>query len=294
MKDKIKLKLKTFLQGIVIIFVREFIRLRYGASEIKGKDYINSQTLKNRLNRNSFYSYLEPCQSILEIGCFDRPSLKFLDKNRKIDYADYFSKDELINRARKLGRNEKGIPDIKYVLSEGYDQIEEVYDAVVSNHCIEHVPDLIRHLKKVIKIIDGKGAYMFSVPDKRLTFDHFIRESTILDIIAAYLEKKEKPSLVSVMEHYLFTSHEWFLGKKKYETNNILKSEEIDSLFHRYLSSSYVDVHCWQFTPESMKKIINQLAELGFIKKPKSLKVFPYGGSNEFYVCINFSDKINL
>ena len=296
--DRIKLALKSFLQLFIIVIVREYIRLRYGEDKIIGKDYIDSKnSSKKRLTRKSFYSYLKPCESILEIGCFDRPSVEFLNKNRKIDYADFLSKDELIKRAKNhKGRNPNNVPNIKYVLSEGLEQIDEVYDAVVSSSCLEHVPDLISHLNQVIRITNGRGAYLFSVPDKRLTFDHFNRETTIIDVLTAHLEKRKRPSLVSVLEHYCFTSQEWFLGEKPFETykKKSLNMQKINKIFERYQSSEYIDVHCWNFTPKSMKNIISLLVELGYIKKPKSLKVFPYGSANEFFVCINYSNKINL
>ena len=295
----IKKKIKPYIHSVIVLFVREFIKLRYGTEDYKEKKIENIN--KNEFNftpltRNKFFSYLSPCYSILEIGAFDRPSLDSLDDDsRLIHYADYLSKEELINRAKKIpGRDISNIPEIKYVLSKGYSQIKIKYDAVISNHCIEHVPDLIVHLNQIYRITKGQGAYLFSVPDKRLCFDHFFSESTILDVLTAHLEKRKKPVLQDVLKHYLFTSHNWVIDKDPLDNITKESVEKINEISDFYQSSPYVDVHCWHFTPNSLSRIINQLSDLKYINKPKSIKIFPSGEGTEFYVALNYSDKVKL
>jgi SAM-dependent methyltransferase len=294
---KIKSIIKPFINILFSLFVREFIKQKYSKQDAINDDLSEKEKKvlnNNPLNRRSFYSNLSVCDNLLEIGCFDNPSLEFLKtSNRIIHYADYLSKKELINRAKNIkGRDPNNVPEIEYVLSKGFGQIERKYDAVVSNHCIEHVPDFILHLQQIHKILKGDGAYLFSVPDKRFCFDHFIPESTILDVLTAYLEKRKKPSLKSVLEHYCFTSQDWYFSDDPYEKSNPEQLNKINECLEIYKTNDYVDVHCWQFTPLSFTKIINKLSELQYIERPNSFKIFPSKDKSEFYVFINYSNKL--
>ena len=56
--------------------------------------------------------------------------------------------------------------------------------------------------------------------------------------------------------------------------------------FKEFSENEYVDVHCWQFSPLSIKKIFNQLMVLELIPSIAELKVYP--GGSEFYVAIAF------
>ena len=90
--------------------------------------------IQNKFNsRNEFLSLLKNYNSMLEIGCFDKPSLEEFRKNKKvkISYADWLSKEQLQERASKIkGRNKDDVPEIKYVLAKGYEQIKFNYEAV--------------------------------------------------------------------------------------------------------------------------------------------------------------------
>ena len=246
-------------------------------------------------NREDFLSLLSAKNSLLEIGVFDKPSLDFLctpNESKLIHYADWLSRDELIERATAIkngggDRNPSEIPEIQWILSQGYDQINHAYDAVVSHHCIEHQPDLIRHFLDVRSILVDGGWYFISLPDKNFCFDHFIPETTIVDLLAAYYLKRKSPQFQSVLEHRVFTSHTYFDGINPYDSYDPGMKKRFEDAFTDYSSSDYVDVHCWQFTPALFKKIVSQLAALGMIPPIDELKVYRAGG--EFYAAIAFS-----
>ena len=105
--------------------------LKYGINEGRPwQDYPESKNLSvgeiipfKFDNRDQFLSILENYNSMLEIGCFDKPSLEKFRKNKNviISYADWLSKEQLQERASKIkGRNKNDVPEIKYVLAEGY------------------------------------------------------------------------------------------------------------------------------------------------------------------------------
>ena len=245
--------------------------------------------------REDFLSLLSSKNSLLEIGAFDTPTLNFLytsNASKVIHYADWFSRDELIERATVIknaggDRNPSEVPEIKWILSQGYSQINCAYDAVVSHHCLEHQPDLIRHFLDVRSILADGGWYFVSLPDKNFCFDHFIPETTIVDLLDAYYSKRKSPQFKSILEHHVFTSHTYFDGINPYDSYDPGMKKRFEDAFSDYSSSNYVDVHCWQFTPTLFKKIVSQLAALGMIPPIDELKVYRAG--REFYAAIAFS-----
>ena len=95
----------------------------YGVHENRSSTVISS--------RNDFLSLLSNKTSLLEIGVFDSPTLDFLnemDSSRVVHYADWLSREELIERARIVkeqggARDASKIPEIQWVLSSGYDLV---------------------------------------------------------------------------------------------------------------------------------------------------------------------------
>lgn len=253
---------------------------KHGARESRVWTEINT--------RDSFLRLLEPQQSALEIGVFDRPSLEFLlEMGVSVDYADWMSKDELISRAQASeGRDPQCVPDIKYVLKHGYEQISLRYDAVVSHHCVEHQPDFIRHIWQIRSILAEHGSYFFTLPDKRCCFDHFIPESSIVDILDAFYCARVAPPFKSVLEHRCFTSHSFVDGINPYKSRDPAFVERFNLAFNEFNSIDYVDVHCWIFTPLSFKELYLQLTGFGLLPPCTDLKV--YTGSGEFYVAVQF------
>jgi SAM-dependent methyltransferase len=239
-------------------------------------------------DRMSLLSLLQPCQSILEIGVFDSPSLEFLKgKGKTIHYADWLDKESLIRRAASMaGRHPEKVPDIRYVLSDGYDQISARYDAIVSHHCVEHQPNLVQHLINVQSKLNPGGFYLFSVPDKRRCFDHFIPESTILDVIEAFYDQRQKPPLKSVFEHRCFTRHDFMASADPYISASPEMRACLDNAFSEFLQNAYVDVHCWQFTPYGFKQLYNQLLSLGIVPSYRDFCIYCAG--SEFYVALAF------
>ena len=245
-------------------------------------------------NRKGFLDLLFGRKSLLEIGVFDSPSLEFLtnsDESPLIHYADYLNQESLVARAKLLNQNGSSrdpqkIPEIKWVLSDGYEQINVKYDAVVSHHCVEHQPDLISHFTNVKSILEPGGWYLFTVPNKYLCFDHFIPESTIVDVLDSYYTKRTFPSFKSVLEQRVFISHTYHDGVNPYDSADTSMKEKFQQAFDEFCSSEYVDAHCWQFSPNNLRRILQQLSAFKLIPAINEFKI--YTGAFEFYVAIAF------
>jgi hypothetical protein len=207
--------------------------------------------------------------SCLEIGPFDTPILV----GNNVKYFDVLNKEQLIQRANNINRtgNINNIPYIHYVDKNGnLLSINDKFDLILSCHSIEHQIDFIGHLNDVAKLLNNNGYYVIIIPDKRLCFDHFINESTIADILDAHYNKRTRHRLKSVIEHRALICHNnptehWKNNHGTQNDTNTNIKEAIKEYLDAEKNNTYIDVHAWQFTPNSFRKIIKLLNELGLI-----------------------------
>ena len=279
-RDKINADMVFNMSGSskLVYFPNSFDKEKYKALHRDLKS-LNDNDLRNHYHKygrnegrraneilgvTSFINLIPLDVNSLEIGCFDNP--KLIGEN--VRYADWLNQNELIDRAKLLNRNPSGVPNIDYVLSEvDLGNIAEKFEVVFSCHVIEHQPDLIKHLVNVENLIENGDRYFLVIPDKRYCFDRFISESTIADVLSAHYEKRSRHTLKSIIEHRAMTTHNDCVSHWK--TPNLSSPDislaNIKNAISEYKEQDYVDVHAWQFTPESFARIIQLLNELGFI-----------------------------
>jgi SAM-dependent methyltransferase len=243
----------------------------------------------NIVNRYDLKSCITTNMLCLEIGPFDNPVLS----GPNVKYFDVLDSNDLKSRALKINRinNLNNIPYIDYVNEYGdLSIIPELFDIVLSCHSIEHQPDFIEHLNNVSKLLKPKGYYIIICPDKRYCFDHFIKESTIADIIFMNKSKHQKHTIKSVIEHRVLTCHNDCIR----HWNNDHGNQTIDENYSRLLdsikeyenSTEYLDVHSLQFTPTSFNKIINLLNKNNFIDLKVHQIYNTLHNTNEFFVIL--------
>jgi len=241
--------------------------------------------------REELLACLAGASHLLEIGPFDNPSLEGLrHPGLQIDYADQFSREEMVARARLyLERDPEAIPPIRYVLGDrGYGQIEQRYDAVVSHHCLEHQPDLIGHLLQVAALLKPGGVYLFTLPDQRRCFDRHLPPTTLIDVVTAHLEGRSRPPLQALVEHKCFTVRDWREAPNPLEQLQPQLRELLDAALEEYQSHPYVDVHCWKFTTERLRRLLRQLTTLAYL--PAAARWRTYNLGNEFAVVLGFTE----
>ena len=204
---------------------------------------------------------------ILEIGPLNRP----LIVGKFMSYFDLYPTIELKARATQEGLDPNTVPEINYNHPEGnLSSITRKFHDVISSHCLEHQPNLIRHLSQVSQILQGgRSRYWVVLPDKRFCFDALLPESSLSQIVQANYENPKKPNIWKVIEHRALTTHNdsiqhWqgfhgpFGVDLKARWQSAIKEFEA-------AEGNYIDVHCWQFTPNSFGQIISGLYTLGFI-----------------------------
>lgn len=202
----------------------------------------------------------------LEIGPFDNPLLR----GESVRYFDVLDSESLKERAARHKRPFGNVPEkIHFVEPNGDLSIcpKESFDIVFSSHCIEHQPDFIRHLQKVSRLLKDGGVYVLKVPDKRYMFDHFIAETNVAEVINAYENKERVHTFQSLVEHRMLITHNdgirHWLGD---HGNDNFSKKCFDDVLTEFKNSkgNYIDVHKWQFTPQSFRNLVNRLNVLGF------------------------------
>ena len=218
--------------------------------------------------RENYINLVHREESILEIGPFCNPAI--IGENVK--YFEVLDQDALIARAHACNYDIRQVPNIDYMSPIGdLSIVDRHFDACFSSHVIEHQPDLVRHLRQVTRILKPGGAYYLIVPDRRYCFDHFNVESSLARVLDAFYQKKTTHDLQSVIEHRVLVTHNdphrhWDGDHEDQLDSKVLEERLLYALSeHEAAAGGYIDVHAWQFTPDSLQAIIKALAQLGYI-----------------------------
>jgi hypothetical protein len=243
------------------------------------------------LSRKQFITDIPKVKS-LEIGPFASPCLS----GSQVDYFDVLDQQALQKRAIDLSLDAAGCPYIKYVSPNGdLSVVSESYRIVFSSHCIEHQPDLIRHLQLVEHLLEDHGFYYLVIPDKRYCMDAFLPESGISEVLQAFEENRKLHTLRRVIEHHGLTTHNmaWmhWLGIHGSKQSD---PERIRLAYDEYKAKkgAYIDVHAWQFTPSSFTGIIDALRQLKFIHFHVEKVSQTRPGSIEFYAVLKKGPRL--
>jgi hypothetical protein len=220
-------------------------------------------------------------ESVLEIGPFYRPSLA----GPNVRYFDVLDYDGLCERAREHDLPITDIPQIHYVSPDGdLATIHATFQAVFSAHVVEHQPCLLSHLRQVSQLLPPGGFYFLAIPDKRYCFDYFLSETTIADVLCAFEEQRSRHTLASVIEYGALTTHNdiqrhWEGDHEDLGFRDTLASRTQAAIeLYKNAQGAYIDVHAWQFVPDTFRSIAGLLHSLGLLDLyPVVVYDTPYG-----------------
>jgi SAM-dependent methyltransferase len=236
-------------------------------------------------HRVGFIAQIPIAGPVLEIGCGVRPALR----GDRIRYFEILNRAGLIERALRAGDSGGGCPDIHYVSPTGdLAIVAEQFDAAFSSHCIEHVPDLVAHLQGVTSLLRLGGRYFLLVPDKRYCFDALLPPSTMDEVLQAYAERRHVHTESKIREHYTGTTHNdpvrHWRGDSLDPTLADRHEERAATARRVYetANSGYVDIHAWQFTPDSFRAIVGGLFARDLIRLQVERVYDTVHGENEF------------
>ncbi|WP_177218419.1 bifunctional 2-polyprenyl-6-hydroxyphenol methylase/3-demethylubiquinol 3-O-methyltransferase UbiG [Caulobacter sp. UNC279MFTsu5.1] len=214
--------------------------------------------------REDLLGLIDPTCEILEIG----PSWSPAFKGPNVRYLDILTTEGLKARAREHGVDEALCPSIHY--SQGLTAVDRQFEMVFSSHNLEHQPDLIRHLQEVAEILRPGGVYVMLVPDKRFCFDHFLPESTIAEVLEAFLERRTRHAPRHVLEHLALTAHNetgghWAELHGESPFNDPAGRLQLALDMMERENDRYIDVHAWKFTPDVFRRIFAVLEAMNLM-----------------------------
>ena len=208
----------------------------------------------------------------LEIGPSTNPIFP-KSEGFNVEVLDWTTATALRQKYSDMNMDISRIEEVDYV-SEGR-SIEDVvprreeYDFIFSSHAIEHVTDLVSHMRSCDKLLKPDGILAMAIPDKRYTFDTLRATSTVGQVLEAYCRKSTKHSPAAVYDFISTCAH--LNGKDVFTSSDhgpVATQNSIQGAYHLLAETlsekgPYHDVHGWVFTPASFKLIMSDLYELG-------------------------------
>lgn len=206
----------------------------------------------------------------LEIGPLNNPLVRTDDvqEGGEIFYLDHLPTYKLQEKYQNdLSIDVNQIVPVDFVCIDG-DIVAatagNLFDYVVASHVIEHVPNLLRFLTDIQKILKPGGHCLLMIPDKRFTFDFNRPLTTFGTVLENFMANIELPRVSAVYDQAAMAinanGHNLWHGIVKAEDSNLLDSESIAwKAAHRVHKESYYhDVHVNIFTPESFFEILKK------------------------------------
>ncbi len=234
--------------------------------------YDRGKAIKDRLPLNTGKG-LELSPGARPIVSKDEANVKYADKADYEQFKQIYKEDTSIKLDTVLGES---------LIDDAFSENE--FDYIVSSHVIEHIPDFIQFFISASKVLKTGGKLVKLVPDRRYTFDALRDDSTIEQIELAYQNAYRNPSRDMIYDFYskidtnVVASKIWdgsYMPKPMY-------SEEEVKQFCKKSELEGADVHCWVFTPTSMRLLLEHVRD----KYIPSLRIVEISetpeGCNEF------------
>jgi SAM-dependent methyltransferase len=164
------------------------------------------------------------------------------------------------------------------------------FDACIASHVLEHVPDFVGFFKSVSRFLKAEGILSLAIPDKRFCFDYFQSLSTTPDMLNAQRNSRHTKKTICSSAAFSVTSagaRAWSqhpVGHLAFIDPDLAHAKRAFDQHEEDQNASYVDSHCWYFTPGSFELVLLELGSLGLIDF-KIERVFPTSGC-EFYVAL--------
>ncbi len=207
----------------------------------------------------------------LEIGASYSPMAAKRD-GWNVEVADHAQAEELREKYAAWGVDGSLIEEVDHIVDErglfAAINKESQYDFIIASHVIEHVPNPVQFLLDCQRLLKEGGILSLVVPDKRFCFDTLKPISTTGDLLQAFIENRTKHPAGTVFDAYALHAKKGDLlvwpGDSTFSGLSFGHSvREAKALTDEYIETGrFVDVHAWQFVPESFKMIVSDLVAL--------------------------------
>ena len=191
-----------------------------------------------------------------------------------VDYAD-----AQFLRMHYKDENHARIEDVDVIWHSGqmHDAVRSrtlyQYDAIISSHSLEHMPDAIGFLLSYEKLIKQDGIIKLALPDKRCCFDFFSGLSTSGDMLSAHHNRDRVHSKATSFNEVAYAVRNkgrggWCIADKATDLELVWPLDHAYNVFRRASATNegpYYDFHAWKFTPSSFALIIEEVGYLGIL-----------------------------
>lgn len=249
-------------------------------------------------SRKVLFSMFDSSGFGLEIGPSYNPLLP-KSKGFRVETLDYTDQAGLIEKFKNDSVDTSRIEPVDYV-SDGRSMLDiigekERYDFILASHVIEHTPDLVRFLNDCSALLKKSGSLVLIVPDAMSCFDVLRPLSSTGQVLQAHIEQRERHAPGVGFDHIAYiTTRGGVAGWAVDDFRPLQFQHDLDearSYFEKLRSTTeYYDLHRWQFTPNSFRLIVNDLAETGYLNLKEAAFHAPPTGY-EFYVSLSRDGK---
>jgi SAM-dependent methyltransferase len=234
----------------------------------------------------------------LEIGPLDNPlidrathHIKYVDQLDRIGLRTKYSGNPFVDVARIVE------PDFVTKNAPLSDTIGERVDYILASHVIEHVPDFIGFLRECSNVLNENGVLSLAVPDKRYSFDIKRRCSTFPDILAAWIERRNAPTIRDLCDHYFevvrVDPEQLWRGVDVASLEAYHSYEEaLEVAFNGRTDARFIDCHIWIFTYASFMSLLATCRARALIDFEPIHSVAPTRNEMEFFCSLKKTKEI--
>jgi hypothetical protein len=258
---------------------------------------------------------------ILEVGPFINPMVRNVANGTgKVQYFDVADWNTLQTMALQEGYTPSPDPvEITYVASSGdlsviganlAEDAKPKFSMVVSSNVIGVQRDLVRHLQQVNALLEEGGYYTMAVPDIRFSFDHFVTETTIGDILEDYYTNRDgtvsaglgrTPKIKSLVEKYALNvanspEKNWH-GEYRFPFEDANDKAFLDNIKKaisefKAAKTGYFDVPRYHFTPSSLSFAMDTLYTLQLSDLRVHRLYYTLANADEFYIVLKKCTRV--
>ena len=146
------------------------------------------------------------------------------------------------------------------------------FDTMIASHVLEHMPDLIGFLESAKRLMRPDGVISVALPDRRYCFDCLKPPTTTADLLEAHRLGRTRHAFRTAWNHVGYSTT--LNGALGWDAGSPGEPRLVESLpvAHALASAhddgpdaTYVDFHCWFFTPAGFQLVMLELGQVGAI-----------------------------
>ncbi|MBI2769637.1 MAG: methyltransferase domain-containing protein [Burkholderiales bacterium] len=168
------------------------------------------------------------------------------------------------------------------------------YDFIVASRVLQHTVDPLGFLQDCDKLLKPGGVLVLAVLDKRFAFDALRPVSTTGEVLQAHFDRRGIHSFGALFDEIAYNCSRdkkvaWYpdeMGELEFASNLELAVSLVEKA---RATNEFHDINAWQFTPSSVRLIINDLAAIGYLPIKQAGFISP--GQGEIFISLSRNGK---